>query len=319
MYQVTDRDGILYPITMGGVPVRELQPGWYPVGLQTGLPPFHLLELRNDSGAGADGIWYLTDELEFITHTARHLGQDHAGQVVAHLSPLLHDIYEQSLCAAQPQAAPSSRSFDGINPAVLRELIGLVVERALSPPDVVMADRLAGVSEQYTAGGLKLSAGLIRHSLDVTTPGAGEPDPTPDPMLASPFDAGLLASQERFVPDGGAWSQCHRFRDPTAEVTLYLATRSGGLPALYVPVMNTIFTNQEGVSGAEVMTTLFAHYAVHGEHPVPAAGPEQRAAEASVAPQASAEADLAPGPAEPGSRPNAPTNWWKRVFGLGHP
>ncbi len=311
MYQVTDRDGILYPITMGGTPVRDLQPGWYPLGLHTGLPPFHLLELRNDSGSGADGVWYLTDELEFITHAARHFGKDHADLLVAQLSPLLHDIFEQSLCAAEPQAAPSSQSFDGINPAFVRELIGLVVERALSPPDVVMADRLAGVSDQYAAGGLKLSAGLIRHSLDVTLPDAQQPGLS----LASPFDAGLLATQQQFAPGGELWSQCYRFRDQTAAVTLYLATRLDGGPALYVPAMNTIFTNRDGVSGAELMTTLFAYYASHAERPAPASDPVQAAA----APGPEMPPEPPPAAAESEQRPQEPPNWWKRVFGLGHP
>ena len=169
-YQVTDTDGILYPITMGRNPVEMLQPGWYPVGLQTGLRPFHLLELRNDEGGGLDAVWYLSEELDFVGHDVRRFTPDQAAQLASSLSPLLSDLHDQTLCAPRPVVAESSHAFDGINPAFVRDLIGLVVETALTPPELVAADRLERISSHYMASGVRLSASLLRHCLDVTMP-----------------------------------------------------------------------------------------------------------------------------------------------------
>ena len=314
IYQVTDNDGIMRPITMGGAPVSTLQPGWSPVGLQTGLPPFHLLELRHDSGQ--DAVWYMTDELAFITHTTVHFGNVRTDEAVAHLLPLLRDIYDTTLCAERPAVAASSHRFDGIKPFVLRELIGLVVETALSPPDVVMADRLGAVSDTYAAGGRQLSAGLIRHSLDVTLPeGAASPSREPTLRLASPFDAGLLDPQEYHAPGGDAVARLWRFFDTTAATPLYLLVGSDGAPALYVPTMNTIFASRHEISGAEAMTTLFTTYASHTDRvmapPVVAPEPPRQAL---VFPPTAAP-PTADAPHAPHHAP--PANWWKRLFGLG--
>ena len=310
IYQVTDGDGVMRPITMGGAPVSTLQPGWSPVGLQTGLPPFHLLELRHDSGQ--DAVWYLTDELAFITHTTVHFGQARTDEAVARLLPLLRDIYDTTLCAERPAIAASSHRFDGINPFVLRELIGLVVETALSPPDMVMADRLGAVSDTYAAGGHQLSAGLIRHSLDGALPdSATSPSREATLRLASPFDADLLEAQEYFALGGDAVARIWRFYDTPAATPLYLLVGGDGAPSLYIPTMNTIFASRHEISGAEAMTTLFTTYASHTDRVMAAP---------LVAPQwphpAPVEPEAEPRPAPP---PTPPANWWKRLFGLGQP
>lgn len=263
MYQVTDSDGISYPITLDRRPVEVFNPGWHALGLQTGLPPFHLLELHHDGPPELDAVWYLSDELDFVANTPQHFNQGQAAEVVSGISPLLRDIYDETLCAPQPDVAASSRAFDGINPIFVREMIGFVVDTSLSPPDVVMAQRLEGVSAHYTADGTRLSTSLLRHSLDVAIPQPG-PDANANLlMLASPFDATLLAAQERFELGAGSISQVYRFRDPAGQMTLYLLFQQDGSPALYVPVMNTVFAARDGLSGAEVMTTLLSYYACH--------------------------------------------------------
>ncbi len=298
IYQVADRDGILYPITQGGRPVSSLQPGWYPVGLQSGLSPFHLLELHNDAEGGQDAVWYLTDELDFITHSCRHFSAAQSDQLASRLTPLLHDIYDQSLCAARPAVAASSHSFDGINPSFVREMIGLVVERAMSPPDIVLADRLEATSTHYSAAGRQLSSGLIRHSLDVA-PAAD----TGAAMLASPFDAALLAVQESFEPGGDGLARAQRFHDAVADAALYLLTPSDGAPALYVPAMHTIFATQDILSGAQALIALFGYYASHTDRASAAALPE-------IVPAAM------PALPEEGGHTAPPTHWWRRMFGL---
>lgn len=334
MYQVTDSDGVLYPITMRGLPLRELNPGWSPVGLQTSLMPFHLLELRADGHP--DAVWYLSEELDFVANTPRHFTSEQTGSVVANLSPLLRDVYDQTLCAPAPAVAESTHTFDGINPMFVRELIGVVVQAGLSPPDVVAAQRLDSVSAHYTANGVRLSASLLRHCLDVTAPAA--PDQAPELLsIASPFDATLLSAQEHFVLEDDTLAQAWRYRDPVGRVTLYLLFRQDGTPALYIPAMNTVFAMQDGLSGADVMTAMLSHYASHTDRLVPAAptdAPEPPQADAAPhAPSPSsgpADADPVPvraadahdGPAEqrPESEPPAgtpPANWWKRLFGLG--
>ncbi|WP_428391093.1 hypothetical protein [Lichenicoccus sp.] len=311
IYQVTDDDGIMRPITMGGAPVSTLQPGWSPVGLQTGLPPFYLLELRHDSGQ--DAVWYLTDQLAFITHTTIHFGQARTDEAVAHLLPLLRDIYDTTLCAERPAVAASSHRFEGINAFMLRELIDLVVETALSPPDVVMADRLGAVSDTYAAGDQQLSAGLIRHSLDVALPESATSPPHEATLrLASPFDAGLLDAQEYFSLGGKAVARFWRFFDTAAATPLYLLVGDDGAPALYIPTMNTIFASRHEISGAEAMTTLFTTYASHTDRELAA----PLAAPAWPQPMPASPARAEPKPAPPTA---PPANWWKRLFGLGQP
>ncbi len=295
IYQVADRDGLLYPITRMGEPVRELLPGWYPTGLQTGLPPFHLLELRNDTLGGEDAVWYLTEELEFITHTVAHFGKEQIDLVVEQMSPLLRDIYEQGICAERSAVAASSHAFDGINGYGIRELVSVVVETALSPPEVVQADHLEQAVARSTSAGLGLSAGLVRHSLDITLPET----PRGSVRLASPFDASLLAAQEAYAPDGGVLTQVYRFHDPAAPAALYLLGWHDTRPALYIPAVNTIFTYEDGLSGADVMTTLLCHQAMRSAFEAPApSSPEP--------------------PAKAGEHASPSTTWWKRVFGLGH-
>lgn len=314
-YQVTDSDGVLYPITLAHAPVEVLNPGWYPVGLQTGLLPYHLLELRNDGPPEMEAVWYLSDMLDFVANTPRHFSPEQAELVVAHLSPLLRDLHDITLCAPWPEVAASSHAFDGIHAKFIRELIGFVVETALSPPDVVAAQRLDGVSAQYTANEIKLSASLLRHSLDVVPPEAAR-DAL---MVASPFDATLLTAQERFEPGDGPTSQVHRFCDPTGQVVFYMLFRQDGAQALYIPMMNTVFAGQDGFSGSEVMTTLLSHYATHTDRLAPPKPcipepyiPEPPLPEAVPVPAQEA------GPvgqtiAEP------PASWWKRLSGLGTP
>ena len=340
-YQVTDGDGTLYPITMARLPVEVFNSGWYATGLQTGLPPFYLLELRSDGPPEEEAVWYLSDELDFVANAPRHFNQGQAAKVVAGLSPLLRDIHGETLCAPQPAVAASSHAFDGINQTFAREMIGFVVETALSPPDVVMAQQLESVSAHYTADGTRLSASLLRHSLDVAAPGqSGNPV-----MLASPFDATLLDVQEHFQPGAGPISQVFRFRDPVGQMTLYLLFQQDGASALYVPAMNTVFAAREGLSGIEVMTTLLSHYACHTERAVrmhtdegqqrmqadevaqPAeiaavAVPERPPAEAPASagtdePAVAMPSDEQPSPAATGVTPHP--NWWKRLLGLGNP
>ncbi len=316
-YQVTDTDGILYPITMGRNPVELLQPGWYPVGLQTGLRPFHLLELRNDEGGGLDAVWYLSEELDFVNNDARRFTAEQTAQLAAGLSPLLRDLHDHTLCAPRPAVAPSSHAFDGINPLFVRDLIGVVVETALSPPELVAADRLERISSHYMAGGVRLSASLLRHCLDVTLPEMRpEPDaaaqPEPDAArfrAASPVDATLLDAHEHVVPADGSIRHAYRFFDPDGGLAFYLLFPQDGAPALYIPAMNAVFTTQQGLTGAQVMTILMSHYATHTDREV---RPQQAAAEPEqVSAAASAAAD------KPAEVPHA--NWWTRLFGLGNP
>ena len=323
-YQVTDTDGILYPITMGRNPVEVLQPGWYPVGLQTGLRPFHLLELRNDAGAGLDAVWYLSEELDFVSHDARRFTPEQAAQLVSSLSPLLRDLHDQTLCAPRPVVAESSHAFDGINPAFVRDLIGLIVETALSAPELVAADRLERISSHYMANGVRLSASLLRHCLDVTIPGSVEdappetPAPPPSPFrAASPVDASLLEAHEHVVLPDGPIRHAYRFFDPGGELAFYLLFPREGAPALYVPAMNAVFITEQGLTGAQVMTILMSHYASHTDRVVqPQAEPQAGPPAAMPAPEPFTAASTPPGPVEPAGMP--PANWWTRLFGLGN-
>ena len=314
-YQVTDTDGILYPITMGRHPVEVLQPGWYPKGLQTGLRPFHLLELRNDEAGGLDAVWYLSEELDFVNNDARRFTPEQTGQLVSGLSPLLRDLHDQTLCAPSPAVPPSSHAFDGINPVFVRDLIGLVVETALSPPELVAADRLERVSSHYMAGGVRLSASLLRHCLDVALPasaaeqgGEAPPRPAPEPFrVASPVDASLLEAHEHVAPADGPIRHAYRFFDPGSELAFYLLFPQDGTPALYIPAMNAVFTTQQGLTGTQVMTILMSHYASHTDRAVP----PQAALPGPEPVPAPATAD------RPAEVPQA--RWWTRLFGLGNP
>ncbi|WP_428392464.1 hypothetical protein [Lichenicoccus sp.] len=249
-YQATDPDGRRHPITFGGQPLTAFQPGWVPVGLQTGLPPFHLLELRRDDGPMRDAVWYLDQDFGFAGNALDRMQPWQVARLHEALIPLLAEIRQTSLLASTPAIADAAQRFSGINPRFVADLVRLIV--ALAPPQIVRAARFDQVVPAMAKAALRLSPQMLEQSL---APGRV------DVRVVSPFTGTKLPVQEAFAfaeDRTRAW-RCH---DPVHDVTLYLLASADGAPALYVPAMDAVFTHQHGLSGARVLEGLLCHYAL---------------------------------------------------------
>jgi len=88
-YYVTDVEGHEHPITMFNLPISTLQEGWNPIGLQTGLPPFYILELHNENAKQPDTVWFLAENLDFVGNGPRTFCPDRIRIVVDALAPVV--------------------------------------------------------------------------------------------------------------------------------------------------------------------------------------------------------------------------------------
>lgn len=272
--QATDERGDAHAITMAGQPVRSLNPGWSPLGLQTGLAPLYLLELRHEAAWQPDAVWYLSGSLggslggglEFLANHASRLPPADSERLIEQLMPLLRDLHETTLCGPRATTAPAAHPFQGINPAFVLELIGHVTAQALTPPDCVSVEALSGLSDHYMSDGVRLSLPSLAVLLAASEQNA---DAALAPLeLASPLGGGALLAQERLAlqdpaaPAASGRLRADRFFDPRVGLSFYLMQPPDRQHAcLFVPGLNLAFARGEPPPGRDLLTVLLAHAA----------------------------------------------------------
>ena len=241
IFQVADADGAHYPITMQGNSVPHFNPGWNPRGLQTGLAPFHILELEHDSGISA--FWLLDNGLDFRGNAIVHLRAEDRTHFFAHVEPLVRSLFEQSVMAPYSAIPAAAHEFDGFLPASVHELMVEAVDRAIGRPDTVFLDRLDELGG-YGRNGVNLSPSWIAAALR----------PAP-------------ASQEHLDLPG-----CVALRhfDPRLGITYYVLERPDGADRqLYVPATGAVFARSApGPDTLVLLTQLVVWYATHTDRAV---------------------------------------------------
>ena len=222
------------------------------MGLQTGLPPFHLLELRRDEGAVRDAVWYLDQEFGFAGNALDRMESQQVALLRESLIPLLSEIRETSLLAPTPATAAAARRFSGINPRFAGDLVCFVVAVGMPLPQIVRGERFDQIRATMPKTGLRLASQMLERSLAPSHAAVS---------VVSPFTGTPLPVQEAFA-FGHERIRAWRCHDPAGDVAMYLLARAEGARALYIPAIDTIFTNEDGVSGAQVLEGLLCHYAL---------------------------------------------------------
>ncbi len=241
IFQVADADGAHYPITMQGNGVPHFNPGWSPRGLQTGLAPFHILELDHVSGASA--FWLLDNGLDFRGNAIAHLRAEDRVRYFTHVEPLVQSLFDESVKAPNSAIPAAAHEFDGFLPASVHELLVEATDRAVGRPDTVFLDRLdelggfgrdgIGLSPSWIANALR-PAEATQERLDL--PGHG---------ALRHFDRGLGIAY--YVLEGADASDRH----------------------LYVPAVRAVFTRSApGPDTLVLLTQLIVWYAIHTDRAV---------------------------------------------------
>ncbi len=292
--QVADADGTHYPIFMQGVPVREFNPGWTAIGLQTGLAPFHVLELKNEDGAEA--LWMLDTALEFRSNAVAALGEPDLRLYLGHVEPLVRNLFQEAVLAPHAAIPSAAHEFDGFRASSIAELIRLPAANTVGAPDIVSVPPLATLGGAYTRNGVTLPAGWVEAALQATAASGAA-----SVMLPTPGGA-MLPSQETLALPAHAG---YRFHDRASGLVFYLLVGADPLDRhLYVPQANAVFTAGEvGVAAAhDPLAMLLLYYATHTNRVVML--PEADGLQPVPAPMAAAPV-FEPEP-EPESEPKRP-------------
>ncbi len=244
IFQVADADGAHYPITMQGNAVPHFNPGWSPRGLQTGLAPFHILELDHDSGASA--FWLLDNGLDFRGNAVVHMRAEDRVRFFAHVEPLVRSLFDESVKAPHSGIPAAAHEFDGFLPASVYELLVEAVDRAVGRPDLVSLDRLDELGG-YGRDGVSLSPSWIAQAMRpaMHQASATERLDLPGHTALRQFDRGLGIAC--YLLEGADASDRH----------------------LYVPAVGAMFTRSvPGPDTLVLLAQLIAWYATHADRAV---------------------------------------------------
>ncbi len=339
-YQVADADDGLYPLTMGGQPVTEFVPGWSARGLQTGLPPFHVLELLHEGGDST--IWLLDETLDYRANAVPSLPERELALYMAEIEPVIRTIHTECVLAPHAAIPAVTHRFDGMLPRSIELLLSDPLARTLPAPDLVVVDRLEELQAGYG------------------------PSLTRD-WIARAFESSDADAQERFSISG---RDCFRHLDPATNTVFYLTrTADPAETALFVPSANVVFVRSRLTH--QPLLDLVLYYAGNTQRAVSLPEADLLAPEMMVPPQHGLDepplhaTDEAPEPAHtvfeaplserepdpvphadaafdhavhaeqapvseepirtgirpPSPAPSAPPpkqNWWQRLLGLGH-
>ncbi|MCQ8278398.1 hypothetical protein NFI95_08025 [Acetobacteraceae bacterium KSS8] len=233
IYQVADADGALYPLTMHGQPVREFNAGWQPRGLQTGLPPLHVLELEHASEGSA--IWLHDETLDFKANSVATLPESDFDRLMTGVEPVIRTIHTECVLAPHASIPAAAHQFDGMLPGTVRSLLFDAVNRILPAPERVVLERLEELQAGYGNGEARLSRDWI----------------------ARAFASADADAQERFPLPG---QTCFRHLDAATGIVFYLLrTDAPGDAALFVPSANVLFTRGHGAH--QPLLDLIVYYA----------------------------------------------------------
>ncbi|WP_419730388.1 hypothetical protein [Lichenicola sp.] len=251
--QVADADGAFYPILMGGEPVRGFNPGWRARGLQTGLPPYHVLELEHDAAPSA--YWMLDASLEYVSNAATLLAGAPLELYLQHVEPLVRNLFDEAIKAPHAAVPAAAHAFEGFLENNVRDLIGSVVPTVPGRPDVVSVAALDELGATYTHGGISFTPVWVSQTLrtEMVSPSSL--------TVRSLSNSGALVSQEKLETPNHA---VFRFLDRETGMVFYLFV--GGAPDdrhLYVPAASVVFNLGPAHAGYEPLTLLLIYYATH--------------------------------------------------------
>ena len=306
--QVADADGALYPITMAGNPVNSFNPGWSPRGLQTGLSPFHILELQHVDGHNA--YWMLDTALDFRGNAVANLSGGDRTLYFAHLELLVRNLFDDAVSAQHAAVPAAAHEFDGFLPITVRELLGEAVDQAIGRPDVVSLSSLDGVSGSYTGAAITLSTAWIGQALRAPiTAGIARLSVPPSLSVAAQADGPALMSQETLELDGHTG---FRFLDRPAGLVFYVLVGADDADRhLYVPAAKAVFTRGPAEAAHDPLLLLLVYYATHLGRAVmlpEAEGLEPGLVHAAVPPQSGLDEPAAMPPAPPAMTEPAPSD-----------
>jgi hypothetical protein len=251
--QVADADGAFYPITMSGAPVPDFNAGWSARGLQTGLPPFHILELVHADHPGT--YWMLDSALDFRSNAANLLAGAQRDLFLQHVGPLVQNLFDEAVKAPHAAVPSASQSFEGFLPENGHNLIAAVVPTTPGRPDVVSVGSLGEVGTGYTHAGFTFPAAHVEQILQ--SPAASSPQIS----VPSPLDGTELASQERLELPGHT---AFRFLDRESGLVFYLLVGEGsGDRHLYVPSASIVLTSGPATTAHDPLTLLLVYYATN--------------------------------------------------------
>lgn len=257
-YQVADADGALYPLTMQGNPVTSFNPGWSIRGLQTGLAPFHILELEHEEGLKT--FWLLDAALDYRANAVVHLQAADRALFDGHLDMLVRNLFNDAVKAPHAAIPAAAHEFDGFLPESVIELIRHSVFSVMGKPEVVAADALATSGSSYGSGEMTVPVTWLGEVL--RTPIAGG---TTRPSIPAPQGSSIIA-QERLDLPGHA---CFRFLDPASGQVAYLLVGEGEADRhLFLPNAGVVFTIGPVDGGHDPLLLLMVYYATHTDRAV---------------------------------------------------
>ncbi len=163
IYQVADADGALYPLTMNDLPISQFNEGWTPRGLQTGVPPLHVLELEHVSGASA--VWLHDETLNYRANAVHGLPAPEKTLFFETMEPVARSLYEECVLAPHASIPAVAHRFEGLLPGTVAELLGEAIMRVVPRPDGVQLAALAELEAGYGNGATALSTGWIQTAL----------------------------------------------------------------------------------------------------------------------------------------------------------
>jgi hypothetical protein len=241
IYQVADADGAHYPITMQGNSVSRFNPGWTPRGLQTGLAPFHILELVHE--AGGSTFWLLDGGLDFRGNAVVHLRAEDRVLFFAHVEPLVRSLFDESVKAPHSGIPAAAHEFDGFLAESTYELIIEAIDRTVGRPDLVLFAKLDELGA-YAHHGVTLSPAWIAQALRSTAPSQETLD--------------LLGQTVR------------RHFDPSVGVVYYIVEGDDADDRyVYVPAAATVFARTASKKDTlRLLTQLTVWYATHTDRAV---------------------------------------------------
>lgn len=243
IYQVADADGALYPLTMNDLPISQFNEGWTPRGLQTGVPPLHVLELEHVSGASA--VWLHDETLNYRANAVHGLPAPEKTLFFETMEPVARSLYEECVQAPYASIPAVAHRFEGLLPGTVAELLGEAIMRAVPRPDAVQLAALAELDAGYGSGATALSAGWIQTALAANSNQAQESIDLPG-------------------------HRCQRHLDAATGRVFYLLQAEGDQDRpLYVPSAGVVFSGAADRFDAHGMVRqLICYYAANTDRVV---------------------------------------------------
>lgn len=237
-------DGRTVPLRMGAAPVESFIPGWRPVFLYTGFPPFVLLQFSSDAGETA--IWIVDAD---GVRLGGSLGELEPGaQEALRVAAVPRVVHWVDAVLQQPTLSPDSqaRAFLRLPEDFRRDVGQLCAASALPPVRRVVLEGAPDLWEE----GWGLDRGHVETLLAMPFQDrllrAAE-----DGMLSwpSPVDGRTLRVQGSLCSDDFRFA--YRLADPTYGLVYYpiVSHHHAATLGLYVPALNLLLVRDGWAAG----------------------------------------------------------------------